>query len=38
MGGFEDSRLNRMLGLEPSTEGVVYAVAAGYEAQTTQVE
>ena len=31
MGGFEDSRLNRMLGLEPSKEGAVYAVAAGYD-------
>ena len=35
MGGFEDSRLNRMLGLEPSREGVVYAVAVGHDAQTT---
>jgi hypothetical protein len=33
MGGFEDSRLNQMLGLEPTKEGVVYAVAAGYDAQ-----
>jgi SagB-type dehydrogenase family enzyme len=33
MGGFEDSRLNRMLGLEPSREGAVYAVAAGFDAQ-----
>ncbi len=33
MGGFEDSRLNRLLGLEPTREGVVYAVAVGYDAQ-----
>ena len=30
MGGFEDARLNRMLGLEPAREGVVYAVAVGH--------
>jgi SagB-type dehydrogenase family enzyme len=36
MGGFEDSRLNRMLGLEPHREGVVYAVAAGFDAQEAQ--
>jgi SagB-type dehydrogenase family enzyme len=34
MGGFEDSRLNRVLGLEPTREGVVYAVAVGYDAQS----
>jgi SagB-type dehydrogenase family enzyme len=33
LGGFEDSRLNRVLGLEPTREGVVYAVAVGYDAQ-----
>ena len=33
MGGFQDSRLNRVLGLEPTRAGVVYAVAAGYEAK-----
>jgi SagB-type dehydrogenase family enzyme len=32
MGGFVDSRFNRMLGLEPTLEGVVYTVAAGYAA------
>lgn len=30
MGGFIDSKLNRLLGLDPAEEGVVYAVAAGY--------
>jgi len=33
MGGFEDSRLNRALELEPAREGVVYAVAVGHDAQ-----
>ena len=32
MGGFVDSRLNRLLGLNPKEEGVVYGVAAGYGA------
>jgi SagB-type dehydrogenase family enzyme len=30
MGGFVDSPLNLMLGLEPAREGVVYTIAAGY--------
>jgi len=29
IGGFVDSALNRAIGLEPSAEGVVYAIAAG---------
>lgn len=33
MGGFVDSRLNRLLGLDPKNEGVVYAAAAGYSAE-----
>jgi SagB-type dehydrogenase family enzyme len=33
MGGFVDSRLNRILDLPPADEGVVYAVAAGYGAE-----
>jgi SagB-type dehydrogenase family enzyme len=36
MGGFEDSRLNRVLGFDPAKGGVVYAVAVGYEAQAAQ--
>ena len=32
MGGFVDSRLNMMLGLQQKEEGVVYTVAAGYAA------
>lgn len=30
MGGFRDGALNRLLGLDPQLEGVVYAVAAGF--------
>lgn len=30
IGGFVDSALNRLIGLEPAAEGVVYAVAAGF--------
>jgi SagB-type dehydrogenase family enzyme len=33
MGGFIDSKLNRMLKLRQSEEGVVYSVAAGYSAE-----
>jgi SagB-type dehydrogenase family enzyme len=32
MGGFLDSVLNRLLGLEPREEGVIYTVAAGFDA------
>jgi hypothetical protein len=32
MGGFVDSGLNMMLGLQQKEEGVVYTVAAGYAA------
>ena len=32
IGGFMDTRLNRLLKLDPAKEGVVYAVAAGYPA------
>lgn len=32
MGGFVDSALNELLGLKPKEEGVVYTVAAGFEA------
>ena len=30
IGGFFDTKVNRLLALDPSKEGVVYAVAAGY--------
>jgi SagB-type dehydrogenase family enzyme len=30
MGGFRDGALNRLIGLDPHREGVVYAVAAGF--------
>jgi SagB-type dehydrogenase family enzyme len=33
MGGFVDSRLNRMLNLSSADEGVVYSVAVGYGAE-----
>jgi SagB-type dehydrogenase family enzyme len=33
MGGFVDSRLNRFIGLDPCSEGVVYSVAAGFAAR-----
>jgi SagB-type dehydrogenase family enzyme len=36
MGGFVDSRLNMILGLEQKQQGVVYSVAAGYSASLTQ--
>jgi SagB-type dehydrogenase family enzyme len=32
IGGYLDSKLNRILRLDPVEEGVVYAVAAGYAA------
>lgn len=32
MGGFVDSVLNELLGLKPKEEGVVYTVAAGFDA------
>jgi SagB-type dehydrogenase family enzyme len=35
MGGFEDSRLNRMLGFEPTKAGVIYTVAVGHDAHST---
>jgi SagB-type dehydrogenase family enzyme len=34
MGGFIDTRVNRLLGLRPTEEGVVYAVASGYSAES----
>ena len=36
MGGFLDSRLNEVLGLRQREEGVVYTVAAGFNAATRQ--
>ena len=33
MGGFIDSKLNRMLNLQANKEGVVYAVAVGWDAE-----
>lgn len=34
MGGFVDSDLNELLGLQPKDEGVVYTVAAGFDASS----
>ena len=34
MGGFVDSLLNELMGLQPREEGVLYTVAAGFEAAT----
>lgn len=34
MGGFVDSALNELLGLKPKEEGVVYTVAAGFDASS----
>lgn len=34
MGGFLDSALNELLGLEPRKEGVVYTVAAGFDSSS----
>lgn len=34
MGGFVDSDLNKLLGLQPREEGVVYTVAAGFDASS----
>jgi SagB-type dehydrogenase family enzyme len=33
MGGFVDSELNALIGLSPTREGVIYTLAAGYEAE-----
>ena len=32
MGGFVDSLLNELIGLQPRKEGVIYTVAAGFDA------
>jgi len=37
MGGFLDSALNELLGLKPKEEGVVYTVAAGFDASGVAV-
>ena len=33
-GGFLDSALNELLGLQPKHEGIVYTVAAGFDASS----
>jgi SagB-type dehydrogenase family enzyme len=33
MGGFDDDRLNRALGLDPLDEGVIYCLAVGFAAE-----